>query len=282
MGYNFCPMCGKKVTDTSFKFCPECGFKFDLADEVIENNSQDSVNKQHIKNPLDYNQKEKEELDNWIGNNGETLEEKVKALEKDIKKLEDIKLEEGIKKISQEQMDVVEVTRSNFVELLAQGKIRVASVNSPVVLKRNEESYLALPNIILSEPRSVRVSNRTGYGYSYRIAKGFGVHSNQGKSTSVSHDEIMAVDIGAFVLTNKRIAFIGSQKSININLKKIMSFNSFDNGIVIQMDNKQKVQYFSGMDKFNFSVDIKGQTQTFQMKSHILRAAILGQIAKLG
>ena len=180
----------------------------------------------------------------------------------------------------------LELQRKKDIEfvtgVLSRGEFSLRTVSSPAILKKNEEAYLSLPNITLSEPRAVRVSKSAGTGASFRVAKGMTVHSGGGQSRSVSHDEIMAIDKGTFVITNKRIIFVGSKKSVNIDLKKILAINIFKDGISIQRENKQKIEYFTGTNKSEMDFTLDGRKQTLPLEGYIIRAIILGQIAKLG
>ena len=190
------------------------------------------------------------------------------------------------KQLALEKQQKLELQRKKDLQFvvkgLSSGEISLKTVNSPVILKKNEEAYLSLPNIKLSEPRAVRVSKSGGVGTSYRVAKGFTVHSGSGQSRSVSHDEIMGIDTGTFVITNKRLVFVGSKKSVNIDLKKILSINIFKDGISIQRENKQKIEYFTGTNKSEMDFTLEGRKQTLALEGYIIRAIILGQIAKLG
>lgn len=189
------------------------------------------------------------------------------------------------KQLALEKQQELELQRKNdlqfVVNKLSSGEANLKAVNSPVILKKGEEAYLSLPNIRLSEPRAVRVSKSGGVGTSYRVGKGLTVHSGTGQSRSVSHEEIMAIDTGTFVITNKRLVFVGSKKSVNIDLKKILSINIFKDGISIQRENKQKIEYFTGTNKAEMDFTLDGRKQNLALEGYLIRAIILGQIAKL-
>ena len=199
--------------------------------------------------------------------------------------LSDKDQEERDKQLALQKQQELELQRKKdlqfVVNKLSSGEANLKTVNSPVILKKNEEAYLSLPNIKLSEPRAVRVSQSGGVGTSYRVGKGLTVHSGTGQSKSVSHDKIMAIDTGTFVITNKRLVFVGSKKSVNIDLKKILSINIFKDGISIQRENKQKVEYFTGTNKSSMDFTLEGRKQTLDLEGYLVRAIILGQISKL-
>jgi hypothetical protein len=79
--------------------------------------------------------------------------------------------------------------------------------NSPVLLKRKEELQVVLPNMALWEPRSVRQSTGGYGGPSFRVTRGVYGRMGAFKAQSESHEELKAIDQGAFTLTNKRLIF---------------------------------------------------------------------------
>lgn len=184
-----------------------------------------------------------------------------------------------------ERQQELELQRKKDIEIvtgiLSRGEFSLRTVSSPVILKKNEEAYLSLPNITLSEPRAVRVSKSAGTGASFRVTKGIAVHSGGGQSKSVSHEEIMAIDNGTFVITNKRVIFVGSKKTVNIDLTKILAMNIYKDGISIQRENKQKVEYFTKTNRNSMTFTLDGREQTLDLEGYLVRAIILGQIAKL-
>lgn len=168
-----------------------------------------------------------------------------------------------------------------FVNKLSTGAISFNNVNTSLILKKDENVLLDIGNVNLNEPRAVRVSQSGGIGTSVRVAKGVSVHSGSGQSRSVSHDEIMNVDTGHLIITNKRLVFTGSKKTVTIDLKKILTITAYKDGISVQRENKQKVEYFVGTNKSNLTFTIDGRHQSTPLEGYIVKAAILGQISNL-
>ncbi|MBR5504090.1 MAG: zinc ribbon domain-containing protein [Methanobrevibacter sp.] len=168
-----------------------------------------------------------------------------------------------------------------FVNQLKDGEIQFNNVQSSLIVKKDERVLLDIPNVSLNEPRAVRVSQGGGVGTSVRVAKGVSVHSGGAGSRSVSHDEIMNVDAGNLIITNKRLVFTGSKKTVNINLNSILTITAYKDGISIQRENKQKVEYFVGTNKSNLSFTIDDRHQSAPLEGYIVKAAILGQISNL-
>ena len=69
---------------------------------------------------------------------------------------------------------------------------------------------------------------------------------------SESRDELRDIDRGTLVLTNKRLIFIGSKRTTNIDLRKIISITAYKDGIASQRENKQKTDVYKRQILFNY------------------------------
>ncbi len=136
-------------------------------------------------------------------------------------------------------------------------------------------------NISLQEPRSVRQTRAAYGGPTIRVAKGVSFRMGGAAARSESHEEIKVIDQGSLILTNKRMVFIGSKRTTNIDLKKIMAITSYRDGIESQRDNKQKAEYFTGTDKNNMTFTVKGRQRNMPINGVVLKAAIEGAITQL-
>jgi len=137
-------------------------------------------------------------------------------------------------------------------------------------------------NISLHEPRAVRQTIGGYSGTSVRVAKGVSFRVGGMKARSESHEELRIIDQGSLVLTNKRLIFIGSKRTTNIDLRKIVAIEPYKDGIVSQRENKQKTEYFIGTNKSTVSFTNGGRSTTIPITGVVLKAAIQGNIAKLG
>jgi hypothetical protein len=107
----------------------------------------------------------------------------------------------------------------------------------------------------LSEPRAVRTG--TYGGPSFRVAKG--VYFRVGGFKSQSHDEIKNIDQGIFTLTNIRLVFSGSKRTISIPLSKIISIEPYSDAIALRREGKEKTQYFVGINKTSLTISVSGR-----------------------
>lgn len=146
-----------------------------------------------------------------------------------------------------------------------------------IVLKKNEKPIYKLEDVSFSEPRAVRTSNGGYGGVSVRITKGVTLHSGRVGSTSESHDEIKNIDNGDFLITNKRIIFLGSNRTINIDLNKIVSVSNEYNTIQIQRSNKQKPEYFGNI-KTTEHITVENRGYDIDIDASMIKKLIIGLI----
>ena len=171
---------------------------------------------------------------------------------------------------------------NDFLTQLTNGKITINSNNpSPVILKKNENLSIIMDNISLQEPRAVRQTQAAYGGPTIRVAKGVSFRLGGASARSESHEEIRVIDQGKLILTNKRLIFIGSKRTVNINLKKIMAVQAYRDGIESQRENKQKPEYFTGTDKHSITININNRQSTLPVYGAVLKAAIQGAISQI-
>lgn len=187
---------------------------------------------------------------------------------------------EALKK--QEIAKQKEKDANDFLMGLENGSIPINySGQSPVILKKDELISIILENINLQEPRAVRQTNAAYGGPTIRVAKGVSFRMGGASARSESHEEIRVIDNGKLVLTNKRLIFIGTKRTVNIDLRKIMAIVPYKDGIESQRENKQKPEYFTGTDKHTINYTINGRSGTVPIYGNVLKAAIQGLISKL-
>lgn len=154
--------------------------------------------------------------------------------------------------------------------------ISMKQEESTIILKKKEKLYVNLLNISLLEPRAVRTG---GYGGpSVRLAKG--LYFRVGGFKAESHEELRNIDQGTLTLTDKRIVFSGNKKTINVNLKKIISINPYNDGISIRRDGFSKTQYFVDLPKAEITISVKDETYVEQFSGLILMYLIEGLARK--
>ena len=104
-------------------------------------------------------------------------------------------------------------------EIMRMKKLPV--INVDIILKKQEEAYFDT-QVTFYEERTKRVYQGGSVGTSIRVAKGVSFRVGSNKGNAVSEDYMKEIDTGEFIITNKRIVFVGENKSWNIPLAKLM------------------------------------------------------------
>jgi hypothetical protein len=99
----------------------------------------------------------------------------------------------------------------------------------------------------LKEMKAVQV----GYvgqsqGVSLRIAKGVYYRIGRSRGHLVKDEHYVVTSAGLFIITNQRVLLHPStgNKSVSIDLKKILSYNCYENGLVIYEEGREKGYLF--------------------------------------
>ena len=89
---------------------------------------------------------------------------------------------------------------------------------------------------------------------------------------------LMQNDNGKLLITNKRIMFLGSNITTNIDINKIVSIEDYLDGIKIQRSNKQKPEYFIGVDNNSITINIEGRQHNVLFNGEMIREIIIGRL----
>ena len=162
---------------------------------------------------------------------------------------------------------------------LRQGKVHLQpQAASPILLKAGELTLFVLPGVSLHEPRSV---TRGAYGGpSVHVAKG--VTLRVGGFQAQSHEELKELDQGTLVLTTKRLCFSGALRSLEIDLRKLISVDAYSNAVAVRRSGKEKTEFFFGLDHHTYSFAVQDRRYTEPMSGLILKYAIEGLLAQAG
>jgi hypothetical protein len=122
-----------------------------------------------------------------------------------------------------------------------------------ILLKNGEHLVFDIPGISYCEQRSVKFKGNT-QGFSVRLMRG--VSYRFGQFEGGVEQKVVELDSGNLTLTNKRLIFSGSTKSIEYPLLKIVSVNPLNNGVMINRSGKTKMEYFLNTTNLSFSLKI--------------------------
>lgn len=144
-----------------------------------------------------------------------------------------------------------ESLRSQHMDILH--RLYVAKINDgrfsvleepQLMTKPGESVYMETVAMLLKE---VAIHEwQGGYGgVSFRVAKGvrFSTGKVRGKSVVVG-SELKIEDQGILSVTSKRIAFLGSRKSVEVPYTKLMGMQVFSDGLTVQSSSRQNAVMF--------------------------------------
>ena len=161
--------------------------------------------------------------------------------------------------------------RKQFVTSLREGKVsiklQIEGGSSSVILRENEELRMVLPNMALLEARRITTTTGGYGGPSVRVAKGVYLRGGAFGSESQSHDKLKEIDKGRLTLTNKRLIFTGAKRTSEIGLAKIISIETYSDGIAVEASGRSKTQCFVGLGPnripTNFTINERSYSEPF-------------------
>jgi hypothetical protein len=108
--------------------------------------------------------------------------------------------------------------------------------NFPFNLQRDEKLVWLFQGVQYYEQKTRRHYEGGSSGVSIRVARGVYFRTSGFRAHPVETTENVHVGTGILALTNKHLYFAGGTKSFRVPYKKIVSFESYSDGIGIQRD----------------------------------------------
>jgi hypothetical protein len=139
--------------------------------------------------------------------------------------------------------------------LIENGEVPTIPVD--IRLQKNEACY-AEERVDWYENRTVtRRVRYAGVGGRVRIAKGIYLRLGEVAVQPVQEDILKHIDSGTVFLTNKRLIFMGVRKNTTIQLKKVLDFVPYSNGIEIEKETGKSpfLQFSNELDLFALKLD---------------------------
>lgn len=156
----------------------------------------------------------------------------------------------------------------------------IFSKDANILLKNGEEVVFQSPNnIVLKEPKSIRVTKSAHSGVGHRHGKnsfGYGTSRTVGESKEV----VKVVDSGQIIITNKRFIYTGNNRNIDVNISQIVGITPYSDGFKLQRKGKQKPEYFINIDGYAFNYNFNNETYFFFMNGQIIKSLIEGGLNK--
>ncbi|HEX3014661.1 MAG TPA: hypothetical protein VHO92_10420, partial [Methanobacterium sp.] len=75
--------------------------------------------------------------------------------------------------------------------------------------------------------------------------------------------------------------FTGTKRTNNIDLRKIISIEPYNDGIASQRENKQKIEYFIGINRTSLNITTNGRKYMIPVSGVVLKCIIEGLIKQL-
>lgn len=121
----------------------------------------------------------------------------------------------------------------------------------PFMLGKDEAPVWIFRNVTLHEQKTIRQTVGRHRGFNIRVAKGVYYRTGGFKGTPVETTSMQKVGIGMVCLTTKNIYFSSPEKSLKIPYEKIISINTYSNGIDLQKDGaREKPMFLEGVDSW--------------------------------
>jgi len=153
----------------------------------------------------------------------------------------------GVSDKEQEEIDHKEREQKLF-DKLANGDLSGIPIQTdvPVMLKQGEGAYVNLNGIQYVEERTRSTYVGGTRGVSFRLMKGVSIRTGGFKAERVPVTEKVELDRGRFIVTNKRVIFVGPRKNVSFPVNKILEIHEYSDGISISRQGKQKTEYYLG------------------------------------
>ncbi|MBW4008562.1 hypothetical protein HG532_00765 [Moraxella osloensis] len=138
----------------------------------------------------------------------------------------------------QNESKIVEKQRT--VNLISSGNLPLVSTN--LLLKKDETAYFYEIADLLEERVIGRQYVGGSSGVSFRVAKGVSFRVGASRGRSVSERGTVITDNGSLTITNKRIVFVGANKTITIKLENLAHYSM--HGEILSFSDRGKNKTF--------------------------------------
>lgn len=150
-----------------------------------------------------------------------------------------------------------------------------------VALKKGEVSYLTLNHVGLVEPRHAPGHWAGGsQGFSFHVVKGVNYRVGQTRGTYTQGEERPEItDEGLGVITNQRILFVGTKRSMEWSYAKMLGFNlEADAMAIFSVSNRQKASGFAYQAEADHIIDAVITAAIAKFRSPDDHAAVVAEL----
>ena len=157
------------------------------------------------------------------------------------------------KQLSRIPEEELEKSFDNCIDNFVKGDFS-DSFNTNLMFKKDEYLVLSIPGVSYCEERSIKIKG-SHQGFSVRIMKGLSYRFGTFEGTK--EQQVVQLDGGDFILTNKRLIFSGETKSVEYPISKIVTIDSLDNGIRVNRTGKTKMEYYYNTTNLSIKITIE-------------------------
>ncbi|MGH7860868.1 MAG: hypothetical protein ACRENM_04230 [Candidatus Dormibacteraceae bacterium] len=139
------------------------------------------------------------------------------------------------------------IRATGFDALLAAARVSVGqwpSVSSPALLRPGEKAYFESDAVLARHRTSTHYSGRS-QGFSIPLGH-TGIRYRVGSFSGhpVQQDVIADLDSGQVVITSQRVVYVGQQRSVSIDLAKLVSIQAYTDAVAVFHQGKEAPDLF--------------------------------------
>lgn len=152
------------------------------------------------------------------------------------------------------------VVQSKVLQDILQGKVPTPNIkisgDFPFLLGKGENLIWLFRNITLHQQKVQREYVGRTHGMSFRVMKGVYYRTGGFKGHPVETTIMQRIGTGSVCLTDKNLYFASPEKSLKIPYSKVLSIESYSNGIGLQKDGaSDKPMFLEGINSwFTYNV----------------------------
>lgn len=143
------------------------------------------------------------------------------------------------------------LVKSRVLADILEGKVpsRFTFSGLKALLQKGESVIWAFNNVLFHEARTRRHYVGGSTGVSVRVASGVYLRTSAFKGHPVDKTELVHVDTGDFIITNKHIFMEGAFGTVKMPIRKLASMTPYSDGVGLQLDTASaKLRIFQNLD----------------------------------
>ncbi len=117
-------------------------------------------------------------------------------------------------------------------------------IQTPLITKRGEQACFAAPASLSRHIQRTRYEGGS-QGFSFPIGHtGIRYRVGSFRGRPVQWEQLLKVDSGTLIVTNQRLAFVGSLKSVTVPLAKVIHIEVYTDGLAVFHEGRENPDYF--------------------------------------